>query len=62
MRIVKALEILSAYCEKHKCSFCRFNSGAGDSVDCLLHDDIPCDWYDEYEKLLKRKLKGEDDE
>lgn len=58
MRIVKALEILSAYCEKHECRFCRFNR-ADYSVECLLHDEIPCDWYDKYETLLKRKLKGE---
>lgn len=58
MRIVKALEILSAYCEKHKCRFCRFNM-AGDPADCLLQHYIPCDWYDKYEELLKRKLKGE---
>ena len=60
MRIVKALEILSAYCEKHKCCHCRFN--IPDESYCLLQKFVPCDWYDEYEKFLKKIMKGESNE
>ncbi|MBQ1296844.1 MAG: hypothetical protein IIY21_22560 [Clostridiales bacterium] len=61
MRIVKALEILSAYCEKHKCCVdCRF--GKLGMEECIFQKYPPCDWYDEYEKYLKKVLKGEDDE
>lgn len=60
MRLVKALMIISAYCEKHKCRDCRFDDKGND--DCILDRYPPCDWYDEYGKYLEKVLKGEADE
>lgn len=57
MKILKALEVISGYCDKHPhCSKgCIFSMGTNSSECLLQKKSVPADWKEIIEKIREEK-------